>query len=281
MVMSEQREQHGNGKAQDNFMIVSRTEDGYRAYSASQPNRQYLVSGSLDDPACTCDAFAEDRTCEHVRAVLQQFGADDRVEREERQAIQAEGQPPPTPPPKKRRRSNGAPAMMLLKRSVSPDGRIDSLSVELSCPIEQRSNADIKSRANNMLQLQSEIAKGFLNTNGKAKSNGQQNGRHGSGNSNAQAIPAKMVSIGATRNGKFFISFQANGQGAKFFGNTKQLAQAIAGAGFNYSEDDIAEGIYLNLPCRVITKPSHDGRYVNVDRVLPSLHQAQSRRGRS
>jgi SWIM zinc finger len=173
-------EPQGNGKARDDFMIVSRTEDGYRAYLASHPNQQYLVSGNLDDPACTCDSFADDATCEHVRAVLQQFGEDAQVERDERAAIQAEGQP--TPSPKKRGgRSNGAPAMMLLKRSVSPDGRIDSLSVELSCPIEQRSNADIKSRASSMLQLQSEIAKGFLGTNGQPKSNGDRNGHHRSG----------------------------------------------------------------------------------------------------
>ena len=260
-------------------MIVSRAEDGFRAYLASHPNQQYLVSGKLDDPACACDAFAEDAACEHVRAVLQQFGEDAQVEREEREAIQAEGQP--TPSAKRRRKSNGAPAMMLLKRSVSPDGRIDSLSVELSCPIEQRSNADIKSRASSMLQLQTEIAKGFLDTNGQPQSNGRQNGHHGNGNSNgrsnAQAILAKMVSIGATRNGKFFISFQANGQGAKLFGNPRQLAQAIGAAGYQFGEEDIAEGIYLNLPCQVITKPSHDGRYVNVDRVLPASPQKRAR----
>jgi hypothetical protein len=31
----------------------------------------------------------------------------------------------------------------------------------------------------------------------------------------------------------------------------------------------IEEGVALRVPCRVITKPSPDGRYVNIERVLP------------
>src|SRR5262249_10630966 len=149
-------------------------------------------------------------------------------------------------------------------------GRIDSLSVEFSCPIEQVSAAEIKSRAGSMLKLQSEIAGGFLTANGKPKE--PANGKQPSNQSGAKPIPAQMLNIGST-NGKwgprFFISFQANGHALKLFGTTKQLAEAVVAAGFISREEDVAEGVYLNLPCRIVTKPSPDGRFLNIDRVMP------------
>ena len=277
--MNELQQRQGNGKAPDDFMIVSRTEDGYRVYSAMHPGNRHLVGGNINDPACTCDAFAEDTSCEHVRAVQERFGTAQQVEQEERLAIQAEGQP--SPKRKRKAATNGAPAVMTLKRSVSPDGRIDSLSVELSCQIEQIAAADIRIRAANMLRLQSEIAGSFLNANGKR--NGNANGRgNGAGKSSeTQPIPANMLSIGST-NGKwgprFFISFQVNGHALKLFGTTKQLAEAVIAAGFNYSEEDVAEGVSLNLPCRIVTKPSADGRFLNIDRVLPGSSSPPQRR---
>src|SRR5205807_186309 len=152
---------------------------------------------------------------EHYRAVCEQFAEDDPVARQERLAIQAEGQPSRSR--KRRRTANGHAATMTLKRSVSPDGRIDSLSVEIACPIDQVSAADIKARAAHMINLQREIAGGFLASSGKANGKASVNGNgHGNGSSGSRktddSLPAKMLSIGATRNGKFFISFQANGK---------------------------------------------------------------------
>jgi hypothetical protein len=37
--------------------------------------------------------------------------------------------------------------------------------------------------------------------------------------------------------------------------------------------DDIEEGIQLNVPCRVITKPSADGKYLDIDQVFPAEEQ--------
>jgi len=69
-------------------------------------------------------------TCQHIEAVRTTFGGnvareDDRYAAEERLAIQNEGGTPQQLGP------NPAATQMLVKRSVSPDGRIDSLSVEL------------------------------------------------------------------------------------------------------------------------------------------------------
>ena len=50
---------------------------------------------------------------------------------------------------------------MLIKRSVSPDGRIDSLSVEFDCPVEEQSLEETVGRARKILELQREIVGHF------------------------------------------------------------------------------------------------------------------------
>jgi hypothetical protein len=81
-----------------------------------------------------------------------------------------------------------------------------------------------------------------------------------------------MVGIGGT-DGKWgrrlFIGFQANGQSLRLYGNKTQLAEAIRNAGFPRLAERIEEGVALRVPCRVITKPSPDGKYTNIERVLP------------
>src|SRR5882724_6016544 len=84
-------QQNVNGELEDDFLIVNRTDAGYRVYPASSPSKRHLVTVSANDLACTCDAFAEDGTCEHVRAVFEQVSEDERIEHEERRAIQGEG----------------------------------------------------------------------------------------------------------------------------------------------------------------------------------------------
>jgi len=59
---------------------------------------------------------------------------------------------------------------MIMKRSVSPDGRIDSISVEFSLPVSGCSNGDIKQRALSTLELQKEIVGAFLKLNGPKES---------------------------------------------------------------------------------------------------------------
>ena len=260
--------QQGNGQSTEDFLIVNRTAAGYRVYPASHPRQQSVVSGSADDLHCDCDDFVKGGKCEHVSAVIGQLNTDERTEHEERKAIQEEGKP------SRKKRATTAmpetPAMMTLKRSVSPDGRIDSLSMEFSCPIEQVSTSEITSRATKILKLQSDIANGFLGSNGK------QNGHSGNTREHRafskDGIPATMLDVGSV-NGRYgprlFIAFQASGQSLKLFGTAKQLAQAISDAGYRYGEQDIADGIKLNLPCAVLTKPSRDSRYTDIERVLP------------
>jgi len=130
---------------------------------------------------------------------------------------------------------------------------------------------EIVSRAVRTLQLQAEIVQGFLAAN--AKENGRRpesahSAPHGNG-----AAPGQMLSIGGinTKWGRrLYISFQSNGQTLKFFGSRKQLAEAIVGAGFPNLAERLDEGKQLNVGCRIVTKPSEDGKYINVEQVLPT-----------
>lgn len=88
----------------------------------------------------------------------------------------------------------------------------------------------------------------------------------------AAAIPAQMINIGGmdTKRGwRIFINIRANSRTLKLFGTRKQLAETINAIGFPEMAEHIEEGMYLNLPCQIITKPSEDGRYLNIERVMP------------
>src|SRR5207247_10539937 len=143
----------------------------------------------------------------------------------------------------------------------------DSLSVEFSRAVAEHSARDITSRAGKMLALQARIIERFLDGNG-AGNDGRSSAEDGVDGS----VPAKMLNIGGM-DGKWgrrlFINVQANDQTLKLFGNPKQLAEAITAAGYSNLAEKIAEGVQLNLPCRVVTKPSADGRFLNIERVLP------------
>jgi hypothetical protein len=256
----------------DEALVISRTEEGFRVYAPADPTKSYTVTGSSERPACTCPDYQGHEGnpfwhCRHITAVLRQLnGANgqghDPYETDERRAIQEESQAPEPV-------QSGTGAQMLLKRSVSPDGKIDSLSVEFSCGVDELTGGNIKSRAGAMLQLQAEIVRGFLGHNGNgAKSTAEpMSGSNGNG-----VAPAQMQNIGAlnTKWGRrLFIGIQSNGQTLKFFGSRKQLADALTAAGYGRMAERIDEGMTLNVPCRVTTKPSEDGRYLNVESVLP------------
>ena len=272
-------------RVENEQLVISRTEEGFRVYSPAYPTKSYIVSGSPEAPACTCPDFEHHQgdpewRCKHILAVLEHVTRPDssvpQTEPhgdEERAAIQEEAGAKPkrkkTPAP-----SNGVP-QMLIKRSASPDGRIDSLSVEFSCTVNGDRTEEIKSQADRILDLQSEVIESFLSRNHRTKrEKAPQNG----------ATPAQMVSIGGM-NGKWgrrlFINVQANGQNLRLFGNKKELAEALTISGYPDMAEHVVEGVRFNLPCRIITKPSADGRYVNIEKVLPAaeMPQPQPQRG--
>ena len=284
--MTQQQFDKRKERAENGTFVISQTDDGFRVYSPAYPTKSYIVSGSPEIPACTCADFEHhqgdpDWRCKHILAVLDHVHKPDSCapvpgshDSEDRAAIQ-DG---PTNPGQPEEPSiNSGPSLMVIKRSVSPDGRIDSLSVEISCPMERIAPEEINGNAEDILDLQSQVIESFLSRSSTAKrSDAPRGGNNG-------AIPAQMLSIGGYDSKwgrKLYIAVQANGKTIKLFGSRKQLGEALTSAGYAYLADHVNEGAMLNLACRITTKRSDDGRYTNVDRVFPmAIPQQQPQRG--
>jgi hypothetical protein len=209
--MREQTSVSGRSRASKEPLLISEVEEGFRVYSPDEPSEKYLVSGTPDAPTCNCpELFEHDADpswrCKHIIAAFDQ--AKPMMERA------ADYQPAP----RTRAKNAGAappqaapdgPSQMLIKRSVSPDGRIDSLSVEFACPVEKSPVKDIKGRALTALQLQSEIIQSFLADRPRKDRAPEQPANGGDG-----AIAAELLTVGGmdTKWGRrLFISVQANG----------------------------------------------------------------------
>lgn len=267
-------------------LVISEAKEGFRVYSPEDPKTIYLVAGSPETPTCTCPEFDghdsdPDYRCPHILAVFEE--AQPVISRAERtEKLQSRQKPNPVAPSVAPQNGNGA-SQMLLKRSVSPDGRIDSLSVEFSCGVEKATGRDIKTRAVAALKLQDEIIETFLGNGRTKRPNGNGEARGNCETPTNGAIPAELVAVQGmdTKWGRrLFISVQANGDRLRLFGSRKQLGEALVAAGRRELSDDIREGLSLRVPCRVTTKPSPDGRYVNVERVLPPASNGGRRTGR-
>src|SRR5207245_3922095 len=114
-------------------------------------------------------------------------------------------EPPQEPPATKRRTRKGpnGSAQMLIKRSVSPDGRIDSVSVEFSMLVSDISNGEIKDKALRTLKLQKEIVGTFLKLNGqKAPASAAQTSQPSAPEKSDGPVFARMIDIGKV-NGKW------------------------------------------------------------------------------
>jgi SWIM zinc finger len=279
-------------RAEGAIWVISKTVEGFHVYSPAAPTKSYVVSGIPDTPACTCPDFQAHRgdpewRCKHILAVLDKAPLvpsepeTDAELRAERDAIQAEAASPAQAPAPTRRPvpiGNGvSPAQMLIKRSVSPDGRIDSVSVEFAMPVNGESAKEIKARALRTLELQNQIATAFLGQNGNGNGNGAhpvvpKNGNGGSTPSspNGQPLPARLIDIRSAE-GRYgeqlFISVNANGKRLRLYGTPSQLASYIGYAGERIHPNELAPGIRLNIPCRVVLDENDNG-FITVAKVL-------------
>ncbi len=273
-------------RAETETLVISLTDEGFKVYNPATPANSYLVSGKTEVPRCTCPDFQRHAAdpewrCKHIIAVLNQLekAAARASKQGERESEESRGGQQENPQPEKEKKErkprnhrNGA-SQMLIKRSVSPDGRIDSLSVEFSYPVEKTSPEEIKERAERTLCLQSEILERFLASNGKGNGKAKETaGTQSKADGNDGSVPAQMLSIAGmnTKRGwQLYIKFQVNGQTSKLFGKREELAKYIVAAGFQNLVDRVGDGMILNLPCRVVAKPSHDGKFLNIEKVLP------------
>jgi len=258
-----------------NPLVLARTDDGFRIYAASDPSHIFHVTGQPHLWTCTCPDFRAgngngSQECAHIRAIQQHVSTP--VVPHPGNALE-----PPRVTGHDERASDpdrafpSGMAQMVLKRSVSPDGRIDSLSVEFACGVAQTSVGAIKAQALQTLQLQGAIVESFLNQRDSVETIVTDAPRPVPASDGSEA--AELLHIGGM-NGKWgrrlFITVQANGHTLKLFGNRQQLADAIVAAGFPERAQGIAEGVELRLPCRILTAPTADGRFRNITQVLPT-----------
>ncbi len=249
-------------------LVIREIDGGFRIFAARNPHKTYRVNGDADSPACSCPDFQHHRDdpewrCKHILAVFNLKGNGDAGNGAHTDSTQ-EANPA------------SSDSRMLIKRSVSPDGRIDSLSVELSQPMDADSPERVRAQAGKALALSTDIVDGFLGRNGEPDRSPKpvdQEAENG-------AAAAQLINIGGldTQWGRrLFLNVQVNGRTLKLFGTPQRLAEAIKSAGFPEAAECVDEGIDLHLPCRVTTRPSDDGRYVNVEAVLPAEPVAGSR----
>jgi hypothetical protein len=156
---------------------------------------------------------------------------------------------------------------MRVKRSVSPDGRINSLSVEITAPLDRLDPDELARRAREIVVGEGKVIEVFLGT-------AQANAAATEPNSDAaEWTPAQIAAIGGMNTEwgrRLFLVFQVNGETARVFGSPRKLASLLSSAGVKLKESEIEEGLELNVPCRVTTGRTPDGRFLSIEQVLPA-----------
>ncbi|GFO82759.1 MAG: hypothetical protein A49_23860 [Methyloceanibacter sp.] len=259
-------------RAASESLVVEKVDEGYRVHSPANRNRLYLVTGAEDEPACTCAEFRAHLgetgwRCPHIQAVERLTGV---AEPTAPEPVGERHEPEPAPLTGNGREPGmePSPTQMLLKRSVSPDRRIDSFSIEFSCSIAPGTAPEIVSqRARHILSVQSGIASHFLGAVAAARPEKRESA---AAPTNGDTLPATMLEISGGKDGRsLFIIFEVDGETMRMFGKKEDLAEAIAAAGYPEQSRYIRKGKALDLPCSVVTEPSKDGRYTNVVEVFP------------
>lgn len=256
-------------RATKETFVIARTEEGFRIHNPTNVGHVYYVTGTPKEPACTCPDFQNHQRdpawrCKHILAVLARYGAENASESER-------------PEPKRAAIREETPRM-ILKRSVSPDGKIDALSVEFSVPVSETSPEETRERALQVLAIQDRIALDFLRREGRQQSSTRPMSRPNSSDSTESATIVEVGGADGRWGRRLFLVFQVNGRRLRFYGRDKKLSEAIRHAGFPDEAESLEEGMRLDLPCRVVTQPTEDGKYLNVVRVLPAREERKTAR---
>lgn len=259
----------GNGRDKKAW-VIARTGDAFRVYAPANPGDVHTVRLN-GIPTCTCREYnAPGRggrvPCIHISVVLAAQGG-----RFAPQPIAISPAISASEPSAPERRasvpSDDAASKMLLKRSVSPDGRIDSLSVEFSLPVAKLSAADIKASAQRALLIQTAIVEGFR---GKRETQENQAPEPEAPDGTLYACIKGVRAMDTKWGRRLYLEFLVNGEHLRLFGSHRKIGEVLGFAGFPEFARQITEGLELDLPCRVIVEPTPDGRYMNVRRVFPA-----------
>ena len=264
------------------IMVVVPSNGAFRVYPAANPAAVAFVGGTAENPTCTCAEFRSDAhewgRCAHVAAV---FGQNMNGKAHYDPAAQ-------NVPPNPAAVTNGNghpenPVKLVLKRSVSPDGRIDSLSIEVHQTVEAGQSSETMQQAVNTLTLEDQIVGYFLQQRGRPQptSNGHSGNGHapaGNGYGSGDApVPAELTHIGGmqTKRGySLFLNVRVNGQEARVFGSAQKLAGYISDAGYPPQNFPIVANQRLGLPCQAILDRNTNSKYPVIERMLPQASMA-------
>lgn len=261
-------------RAREGDWIITEVEDGFRIYSPQNRSRTYRVTGLPNEPACTCPDFehhAQDPEwrCKHILAVQRKIGVEPTT-----RGQQADGDAADNGPPKG--------SHVLIKRSVSPDGKIDALSVELSAPVDGATAEEAEIRAGRMLALGDRIVDRFLEKNGGREREGRSQERREPSRTEPQrrpndATPAELMTVRG-EDGKWgrrlYMTVRTDDGYLRLYGSESQLAEHLREAGYPELSNRIEEDVSLRVPCRIATERNEDG-YVEITRVLPPAREGR------
>jgi hypothetical protein len=141
----------GIERAENERLIISLNEEGnFKVYSSAYPTKSYTVSGTEEGPRCTCPDFEghkndPDWKCNHMLAVINLLNKSN-------EPAAAQNKEPET-----MSEETIAEAIrgleVNIKRSVSRDGKINSLSITLSYPVETSAEGQRKHQKNDQRSL--------------------------------------------------------------------------------------------------------------------------------
>ena len=282
--------------APEPFVILKQEEGFFLVYRPSDPRGAGTVSGTQDEPICTCDPFvdAEDPSfiCEHIEAVrpdLDPPPPPPAPPARSAPALRAVSPPSPAPGPAPSAAADTLPAFMLLKRSVSPDGRIDSLSIEFTIPVGAMEPGDVSAKAEAGLALQDAVATSFLSKaapRSAAPKADKPTARAARPKSASQAAakkaPAPVPVPGNASHGvvryvgtakspfgvNYTLSVEIGGERYRYFGSQKKVHGVLVSLGSTIEQEDVVDGLRLDLPCRATLVDTPSG-YTNVEAIFP------------
>lgn len=234
-------------------LVVNKKGAVYSVTPADVSEDAEFVTGLPDDPQCSCIPFLETGAiCRHI---------------EEVQKIESRAKPKSLAPAP---RASAPPTReMTLKRSVSPDGRIDSLSIEFSVPIDGFTSEQVLETAVRGLAAQHKVAEVFLARSGQGKPT-QESSSRPTPSPSPRGVPARITEVGETKTRyglRPVLFFEVAGEKRRMFGKLSDLQAAIRNAGYPEEAKSASPGAKFDLRCRVELERS--GEYENVVRVFP------------
>lgn len=257
------QKQKSNGKEAP-LVVISQPE-GFDVYAADMPENIFTVSGDPEEPECTCSDYRWKSStpgyqCRHIAAVFKKMD-------EARVGDSGQSEPP----------FNGfddepLQEVMVVKRSVSPDGRIDSLSIEFSMPVGESTSEEVEAFASSLIARQEAIIAAFMHSRQQRQTkNAEPN--HTSPRTGPEPVAAILRDVGGmnTRYGwRYFINVEVNGQTRRLIGTKRQLSEHLEAADLGGLASNISKGVNLDARCRAILVPSADGRYQNIESLEPA-----------